>query len=500
MKGVEVAASREFDARSAAPYHALVHGFPEYPAGSIADVLGQASASTSCVVRRSVKHGVLAVLRFESIEAARAFRARWEGQRFPSAPVDRFEPGTGAPDRHLCVRNGAQQLFAASLHGQREGVELLLEAGVSPNSYRDEFGCTALHMAARSGATAIAKRLVDARADIDAPSALGRTPLAEASAQQHAPIVELLLAAGARVAHLDRWGRHAALAGVCVPECADEPWGNDADKRVAQMLLCSEQPTAAHKREAVAQARLAAAATQGAILQREREARATAQAQSAQAALALDGFRRREVELRRAVDPTVPQQQGAHSVAAALAGGGAAGGGANGQDWLARVTAQAAADARANAPGGAERIAARAAGACADAMQRALWVEGMRSVNPEAGRYSLYPRSRPPAGDLPATTVAAADEDEAERERARRISELGAARANAIREAGMGALAARQKEWTALELELGYINPLKGARASKSFIQPANDLVWCERDGWVEKGAHRVNRAAYLKQ
>ncbi|KAJ1636312.1 hypothetical protein T492DRAFT_835395 [Pavlovales sp. CCMP2436] len=42
--------------------------------------------------------------------------ARWEGQRFPAAEVDRHAPSTGAPNRELRVRNGAQQLFAVVRH------------------------------------------------------------------------------------------------------------------------------------------------------------------------------------------------------------------------------------------------------------------------------------------------------------------------------------------------------------------------------------------------
>ncbi|KAJ1641464.1 ankyrin repeat protein, partial [Pavlovales sp. CCMP2436] len=95
--------------------------------------------------------------------------------------------------------NGAQQLFAAALHGQSEGVELLLSAGVSANGYKDEYGCSPLHAAARQGSPRIVQMLIDAQAHLDAKSRLGTTPLAEASTHQRADAVERLLAAGARV-------------------------------------------------------------------------------------------------------------------------------------------------------------------------------------------------------------------------------------------------------------------------------------------------------------
>lgn len=472
--------SSTFDERSAPPFHALVHGFPEH--GSIAEVLGRTPGVVSCIVRRTERHGRLAVLRFSSLDTARRFRARWEGQRFAAASADRLAPDKGGADTLLSVRNAAQQLFAAALHGRREGVDVLLDSGVPADSYRDEYQCTPLHVAARCGAATIVRRLVDAGADLDAVSKLGRTPLTEASAGQHAEVVELLIAAGARVAHLDRWGRHAALAGVFVPERADGPWRNDADKAVAQMLLATNEPTAGLKREAVAHARLAAAAADEAGRQRELRARARTEAQWTDAARALDEVRRREVELRRAVDPSVPQ-----SAAAAAGAGGAD---AAGRLWLARAAAQAEADARASAPGGAERLAARAAAARADETGRALWLEGTRGVNPETGRQSLYPHARPLSG--------AAASEQAHLERTRQIARLGAARADAIREAGVEALAARRQERTLLQLELDYANPLTGALAPKSFVQPANDLVWCERDGWIAKGVPRVNRTVFL--
>ncbi|KAG8463545.1 hypothetical protein KFE25_003818 [Diacronema lutheri] len=492
-----------------------MHGFPKHPAGSIAEALSQSSAPPplACALRRSERHGLLAVLTFETIAGARNFRARWEGQRFPAAPVDRFEPGTGAPDRLLRVRNGAQQLFAAALHGQREGVETLLGAGVSPDAYRDEFGCTALHMAARCGSRTIVERLLDARAELDVASTLGRTPLAEASAGQHAAVVEALVAAGARVAHLDRWGRHAALAGVVVPERMDGPWRSEADMRIAQILLDDEMPTAAGKRAAVVSARVADAAAGAIARRREALELARADEERVAEARAFDALRRRELECRRAVDPTVPQKpaQFDHLI------------GFDGAAWHRAALARADAEERACAPGAAARELARRQTKRAHEAQRALWLEGMRAVNPEAGRHALgrvgtanAPRAQSKARSVP-------DGDDAHRRQAARIFELGTARSDALREAAVAAIAARREEATETQLALAYANPITGARsrderkavqptvvgdargAARSPLEPSftlvdpptNDLVWCERDGWVAKGVPRANRAAF---
>ncbi|KAK5069012.1 Glycerophosphocholine phosphodiesterase [Cryomyces antarcticus] len=80
-------------------------------------------------------------------------------------------------------------------------VRLLVEAGVDIN-YQDEQGETALHVAARFGHVECAKALLEGstsqKVDLDVPEkTFAWTPLFIASVDDHLPIVELLIAAGA---------------------------------------------------------------------------------------------------------------------------------------------------------------------------------------------------------------------------------------------------------------------------------------------------------------
>ncbi|OAL50826.1 GDPD-domain-containing protein [Pyrenochaeta sp. DS3sAY3a] len=100
-------------------------------------------------------------------------------------------------------------------------VKLLVEAGVDVN-YQDEGGETALHTAARFGHLECAKVLIEGsstnKADIDIPEkAYEWTPLFIACVDNHLPIVEMLVAAGANISRVDNSGwtciEHAALRG-----------------------------------------------------------------------------------------------------------------------------------------------------------------------------------------------------------------------------------------------------------------------------------------------
>jgi glycerophosphodiester phosphodiesterase len=100
-------------------------------------------------------------------------------------------------------------------------VALLVEAGVNVN-YEDEVGETALHMAARYGYTECAKVLLEGsrtnKAEVDIPEkTFAWTPLFVACIDDHLPIVELLVAAGANLQLCDNSGwtakEHAALRG-----------------------------------------------------------------------------------------------------------------------------------------------------------------------------------------------------------------------------------------------------------------------------------------------
>ncbi|TKA69425.1 hypothetical protein B0A49_04766 [Cryomyces minteri] len=100
-------------------------------------------------------------------------------------------------------------------------VRLLVEAGVDIN-YKDEQGETALHVAARFGHVECAKALLEGstsqKVDLDVPEkTFAWTPLFVACVDDHLPIVELLIAAGADLERVDLSGwtakEHAALRG-----------------------------------------------------------------------------------------------------------------------------------------------------------------------------------------------------------------------------------------------------------------------------------------------
>ncbi|KAL5116773.1 Glycerophosphocholine phosphodiesterase [Pleosporales sp. CAS-2024a] len=100
-------------------------------------------------------------------------------------------------------------------------VQLLVDAGVDVN-YADEGGETALHMAARYGYIECAKALLMGhkgnKAEVNIPEkTFAWTPLFIACVDDHLPIVELLVAAGANLELCDNSGwtakEHAALRG-----------------------------------------------------------------------------------------------------------------------------------------------------------------------------------------------------------------------------------------------------------------------------------------------
>lgn len=100
-------------------------------------------------------------------------------------------------------------------------VRLLVEAGVDVN-YQDAQGETALHVAARFGHEECAKALVEGspsfKTNVDVPeNTFGWTPLFVACVDGHLKVVEVLVAAGAKLDYCDLSGwtakEHAALRG-----------------------------------------------------------------------------------------------------------------------------------------------------------------------------------------------------------------------------------------------------------------------------------------------
>jgi glycerophosphodiester phosphodiesterase len=134
----------------------------------------------------------------------------------------------GLSEEKLAHRKAISQSGAALALATRSNfvaiVKLLVEAGVDVN-YEDEGGETALHMAARYGYTECAEVLLEGcrgnKAEVDKPEkTFAWTPLFIACVDDHLPVVELLLAAGANAELCDNSGwtakEHAALRGHMV--------------------------------------------------------------------------------------------------------------------------------------------------------------------------------------------------------------------------------------------------------------------------------------------
>lgn len=86
-------------------------------------------------------------------------------------------------------------LMVACFHGNEAAAKLLLQCGADPEA-RDRGGYTPLHWAALKGLLPIIELLAP-RADCNARSAAGLTPLLQAATGGHAAAVQALLAAGA---------------------------------------------------------------------------------------------------------------------------------------------------------------------------------------------------------------------------------------------------------------------------------------------------------------
>jgi glycerophosphodiester phosphodiesterase len=159
----------------------------------------------------------------------------------------------GSSEEKLTLRKSIAQSGASLALATRSNfvaiVKLLVDAGVDIN-YLDEGGETALHMAARYGYTECAKVLLGGsatnKANLDiAEKTFAWTPLFIACVDDHLPIVDLLVAAGADVHWCDNSGwtakEHAALRGHMVIAArlaelapASSPLAAPTDTRIAR--------------------------------------------------------------------------------------------------------------------------------------------------------------------------------------------------------------------------------------------------------------------------
>jgi ankyrin repeat protein len=104
-----------------------------------------------------------------------------------------------------------QEAIEAALEGKIETIEKALAQGYNPDT-RDPENRTLLMYAAFNGQTSIAKRLIDAKADVNAQDKIGTSALMfAASAPNGTETVQLLLDSGAQINMVDNNEHFSAL-------------------------------------------------------------------------------------------------------------------------------------------------------------------------------------------------------------------------------------------------------------------------------------------------
>ncbi len=135
---------------------------------------------------------------------------------FEAAAVGRADlvRGALAEDSHAALSwtpDGFTALHLAAFFGTEEAIGALLEAGAELDApSRNTMRVTPLHAAAASRHVAICRTLVERGADVNAVQRAGFTPLMAAAENGDGELVELLLAAGADATRRADDGRTAA--------------------------------------------------------------------------------------------------------------------------------------------------------------------------------------------------------------------------------------------------------------------------------------------------
>lgn len=137
-----------------------------------------------------------------------------------------FEISYAPPAPDGVWRDLAQPLYVAARRGQTQVVARLLERGadVAESAPR---GGTALHWAAHNGHLDVARLLITAGAELDAPDARGHaTPLVWALLSGHLEVMELLLRLGADPDARDKAGETPLVLAIY-----------DGNRAAAELLL-----------------------------------------------------------------------------------------------------------------------------------------------------------------------------------------------------------------------------------------------------------------------
>jgi ankyrin repeat protein len=131
-------------------------------------------------------------------------------------------------------------------HDQPELVGMLLDLGADINAGND-YGVTALHRAADTGAINAMETLLEAGADVNARNSMGQTPLMYASISGNAEIARFLLRHGAEVnAVSSAWGFCGGVSALLL--ASSDPHAEtirvllDAGANVNQADRCGQSP------------------------------------------------------------------------------------------------------------------------------------------------------------------------------------------------------------------------------------------------------------------
>jgi ankyrin repeat protein len=102
------------------------------------------------------------------------------------------------------------------------GLETIVDRGLDYTEREDNFGKTALHIAADAGQPGVVEVLLRAGANIEARSISDQTPLYYAAAAGHASVVQQLLEAGANLKARDKYGASILYAAATAGEDAED--------------------------------------------------------------------------------------------------------------------------------------------------------------------------------------------------------------------------------------------------------------------------------------
>jgi uncharacterized protein len=153
--------------------------------------------------QRDIAQDLLARLRPEQLSIHEAAAAGVMPRLEQLVAADPASVNAWSPD-------GFQPLGLAAFFGHPAAVELLLAHGGEVNTVaRHPFGVNALHAALAGPTPDIARALIAAGADVNAPQRSGATPLQETAFSGNLELARLLLAHGANPAAVDDQGRTA---------------------------------------------------------------------------------------------------------------------------------------------------------------------------------------------------------------------------------------------------------------------------------------------------